>query len=111
MATVVNSTRPSVGQLIEAFNYDPKTGDLIWKQCKRHDRTGKRAGCQNNLGYTKVRILGFQTTAHRIAYAVSHGCWPVEVHHENIDPTDTRLANLHEVSRSRNLLLRRLLVA
>lgn len=43
-----------------------------------------------------------EMTAHRIAWFLHYGKWPVELDHKNLIRDDNRLENLREASRSQN---------
>lgn len=68
----------------QLFNYDPNTGQLMWK--KQDDRPkswnsrygGKAAGTYTNTGYSQIRISGNFYLAHRLIWLWNYGCWPEE---------------------------------
>lgn len=54
-------------------------------------------------GYKRGPILGRAYLAHRVAWAIYTGEWPVnDIDHINMDPADNRIANLRHASRSEN---------
>jgi hypothetical protein len=91
----------SIEYLRRAFEYRPDTGLLIDRQ------SGRAVGRRNWRGYVLVPLDGTSYLAHRIAWAVHHGCWPQEIDHKNGNPSDNRLENLRECTRGENQRNRR----
>ena len=86
------------------FSYDPKVGDLIWKN-PRTNRTkaGDRAGNLHTHGYIHVRINGKLYKAHRLVWKMVHGSDPVDqLDHINRIRSDNRISNLREASNVEN---------
>ncbi len=106
----------SVNTLRELLDYDADTGVLIWRWRDRswfktnqafsrwnHFFAGKPAlNSPHKSGYLHGMILYKLFLAHRVAFAIHKGYWPVTLDHINGDKTDNSLANLREVSRSIN---------
>jgi hypothetical protein len=66
---------------------------------------GKPAEVINTIGYAVIRIDGIQYLAHRLAWLVSSGSWPVDqIDHINGCRSDNRLSNLREVTNLQNNL-------
>ena len=95
----------------EFFDYDPDTGNLIWKLGRV--RAGQIAGTRKvgNKGkpseryYLCVAIAGRQFRAHRVVYEMMTGV-PVppgmEIDHKDGDSLNNRWANLRLATRSQN---------
>jgi hypothetical protein len=96
-----NDQRPgavSIERLRELLSYDPNTGALRWK-ARRHRRKVKRESAQ----YVRIQIEGRLYQAHRVAFAIHYGRWPLpEVDHADRDQSNNRIRNLREATRSQN---------
>lgn len=83
------------GFVREYFDYDPETGDLIWKKRRgKYGRVGAVAGCQTKAG----RIVGFGGKlfqAGRLVWVWHHWVWPSgSVRYSDRNPCNTRIENL-----------------
>lgn len=100
----------------EAFDYDPVTGILTWKQRPRHhfntDRgwklcntkfAGKPCGNLSGCGYMTVEIAGVSFRLHRVIWLWCHGTLPEMVDHLNHDKLDNRIHMLRAASRTQNM--------
>lgn len=113
---------PTVDRLKRLISYCPVSGEMTWKirpetefKSNRYPASrianlwnkqwvGKRCGCDNGSGYIVTRIDGISIKAHRIAFAIHHSRWPVDmIDHINGIKSDNRISNLREVTRSQNL--------
>lgn len=110
--------------LQELLRYDPATGQLFWKKrgtewftdgansadhnaAKWNARfAGKEAINSKSAshGYCDGAILGVGVLAHRVAFAISYGRWPVGVDHIDGDRRNNRLTNLREADQAENML-------
>lgn len=113
---------PSPRVLRRLLSYDPETGELRWKvrpvwmfKGSPFDKRRARAESWNTrfagkpalasvapIGYMRGSILGIQLYAHRVAFALDRGYWPLNVDHISGDQLDNCRANLREVTRSQN---------
>jgi len=106
---------PTRSEISVYLDYDPETGVFIWKtRSKLHfvnarawstwnaRFAGKVAGNQCAGRYRNI-CLGYRTfQAHRLAWLIVHGEWPVHIDHINGDKGDNRIANLRSVSNAEN---------
>lgn len=99
---------PSINRLKQCLSCDFETGTLTWKP--QPDRTkqwnarysGKPALTASlRGGYRHGQVDRVKLRAHRVVWALYHGRWPSqEIDHINGNPSDNRIENLREVSRS-----------
>lgn len=117
--------------LREAVNYDATSGILVWKKarpewfskvdairkgcpltitpetlCKRWNTQHSGRVAFNSVsiqGYFVGKFLQTQLRAHRVAWAVFYGTWPLDIiDHTNRDKKDNRIENLRDVSVQKN---------
>ena len=91
--------------LQDLLTYDPKTGNLIWKQrVSDKVRPGNVAGSTRKDGYRTITIQGNRLLAHRVIWAIHKGEWPAQnIDHINGNPSDNRIENLRDVSQRENI--------
>jgi hypothetical protein len=88
--------------------YDPETGRLTWRIDKGRAKAGDEAGKVTPAGYRYFELHDRKHMAHRVAWLLVHGVWPVfDLDHISGDKADNRLANLREATRSQNCMNRR----
>lgn len=95
---------PTIDRLHEVLEYNPFTGDFHWL-VKRNNyvNCGDLAGSASGK-YWYICLDGKSIPAHRIAWAMTYGAWPVKhIDHIDGDPGNNRISNLRDVSRSENL--------
>lgn len=91
-------------ELKRQLRYDPETGEFTWLITKPGVRSHKRAGKTRPNGYKLISIDYTHYYSHRLAWLYMYGVWPTgDVDHINRNPSDNRIANLREVTRSLNL--------
>lgn len=91
-----------IERLRKILSYDPETGVFRWTS---GERAGTVASSLNaTTGYVRIRALGKQFLAHRLAWAFVNGAKPSGcLDHINCDKTDNRIENLREATVSQNM--------
>lgn len=97
-----------VERVMEAFAYDPDSGVLTWAISRRgHAKPGDVAG-HATRGYWSTKLDGQTLMVHRIAWAITHGRWPIgDIDHKDGNPSNNRISNLRECTRAENMQNRR----
>jgi hypothetical protein len=99
---------PSAVYIRERLDYDPATGDILWRRCPKmpvqwNGRwAGKVAGTVS-AGYRAICIDRVKHQSHRLAWLIVSGEWPTDqLDHINGDRSDNRFSNLREVCDAEN---------
>lgn len=119
IAAITNGNADIVRRLLD---YDPLTGLLRWRartldmftdgahsaerNCAKWNNhyAGAVAGSPSGNGYLTIVIFGRRHQAHRLAWLIMTGKWPVaDIDHENLDRADNRWSNLRHASHSQNM--------
>ena len=104
--------------LRECLEYDPLTGDFIWRARPVHhfkdasyqtrwnsryagNATGIISSISSN-GYLRISIDNKKYYSHRLAWIITKGEWPQHVDHIDGCRTNNKLSNLRSVNRSEN---------
>lgn len=98
----------------QLLRYEPETGKLFWRTRDTQNGdaraikifntryAGKEAGHIRKDGYILISLGGTPTLAHRIAFAIVEGIWPIEIDHDDRDPSNNRWINLADIGRKAN---------
>ena len=92
--------------LIEYLQYNSETGVLIWIKSPAHTiKVGTRAGYNSGHGYLKIGFKGKLYYAHRLAWYLHYGKWPINnIDHINGIRNDNRISNLRDITQQQNSL-------
>ena len=107
---------PTIEEIRELLDYNPDTGDLIWryrdpsmfKDASKANAWNKRfagvvAGGEGVNGYRVVMIRPRLHKAHRLAWAHYYGSWPENmIDHIDGDRKNNSISNLRDVTNSAN---------
>jgi hypothetical protein len=89
--------------LKKQLEYNSETGDFRWLVDKNRVLAGSIAGNIRVTGYRRIRVLGRQYAAHRLAWFYVTGEWPSGwIDHIDCDPTNNAFANLRLATPSQN---------
>lgn len=113
---MATDTMPDLAILLEAFLYDPETGELWWRERPLHHfknsdyqgrwnrrRAGTQAGYTEPDRYSFVALFNKHHYVHRIIFKLMTGRAPaVEIDHINCQKSDNRWINLREATKSQN---------
>lgn len=89
-------------RLKELLDYNPETGEFIWKVKRKRVEIGDVAGCVDLQGYQAIGIDNKLHRAHRLAWLYVYGQLPNMIDHINGNRRDNKIENLRLVNRSQN---------
>jgi len=90
-------------EVLKRFSYDETTGDLIWKTHRqRPDLIDTVAGSTHD-GRKQIYLNCKKYWAYRLVWLFHHGYIPDMIDHIDGDPTNNRIENLRECTKSENL--------
>ena len=97
--------RPDINRLKEMLCYNPATGCFTWIRSPRNrTHAGEKAGFHNDQGYMIVSVDGYKFRLHNLAWAFTHGQFPVnQIDHINRVRDDNRITNLREACQVINM--------
>lgn len=89
----------------ELVSYDPDTGVFTWNVTRAGTaKAGNPAGTVSSQGYVDLKLDGRRYKAHRVAWLLMTGAWPVgDVDHRDGSRLNNRWKNLRDASRSLNM--------
>jgi len=89
-------------RLRKVLNYNPTTGKFRWRvTISSRALAGSVAGTYGRRGHNQIRIDGKLYQSSRLAWLYKTGRWPkLEIDFINRNRSDTRWANLREVTPS-----------
>lgn len=92
-------------RLLSLIAYDAATGILSWKaKPNRNMRVGSVIGRPNSWGHVSFGFMGRTWMAHRVAWFIHHGSWPVhQIDHIDGDKQNNRISNLRDVPQNLNM--------
>jgi hypothetical protein len=97
------NTKVSREEVAALLAYDPQTGLFTHKVNSHKRKAGTVTGRLDTKGYVRIRLLGYELKAHRLAWLLTYGAWPTaEIDHINGCPSDNRIINIRDVSVAEN---------
>lgn len=90
--------------LKSVIRYVPETGEFFWVRPKGGCANGRQAGTMREDGRRNIMIDGVGYRAHRLAWIYQYGVLPSgDIDHIDGDPSNNRISNLRDVTRSVNM--------
>lgn len=95
--------------LRQLLRYDPEAGRFWWMHRPNEPGSWNKKyankeafTCVSAQGYRVTTIMSRRYSAHRVAWAMTHGRWPRMIDHVNGARQDNRIVNLREVTDTAN---------
>jgi hypothetical protein len=101
-------TKPIPEEIREYIDYNPETGECVWKRVlpmSNHTKAGDEAGSLDKVhGYYQLRFSGKLYRLHRVVWYLHYGEQPGDKHidHINGNRSDNRISNLRLVTQQEN---------
>ena len=97
------NTKATYEEVSALLAYDEFTGLFTHRVAGHKRKMGATAGRLDSKGYVRIRLLGYEFKAHRLAWLLTYDGWPTaEIDHINGCPSDNRISNLRDVSVAEN---------
>lgn len=94
----------TVEQLKTVIRYEPDTGCFFSVVRRGKQQANTRCGGFHSNGYRLISVFNVRVWEHRLAWFYTTGSWPKNhIDHINGNPSDNRICNLRDVTRSINL--------
>ena len=104
IVTLVPSTNGDSVHYYSLIRYDKDTGDFVWSVSRPGASAGAIAGSVNKEGYRVIKLGRKPIRAHRLAWFLTFGVWPVaSIDHKNGIRDDNRISNLREADHATNM--------
>lgn len=92
----MNTSSLTAERLREVLDYNPETGNFVWKKrLSARAGVGEIAGVINGGGYRVIKIDKVLHLAHRLVWLYVYGEAPKVIDHMDGCPGNNRLSNLH----------------
>lgn len=95
----------TIAKLMNSLDYSPDTGEFHWKfKANRHVNKGDVAGSlHSGRGYRDIKIGGSMYRAHRLAWFLCNGEWPIgQVDHIDGNRDNNAISNLRVATNAEN---------
>lgn len=92
-----------VARVRDLLEYDPATGVFKWRVSRCRVTKGQQAGGLDSKGYVVIRVDGRKYPAHRLAWLMMTGEWPIDlIDHRDGSRANNVFDNLRSVDRVTN---------
>ena len=98
-----------IEKLKKLYSYNKETGKFVRLTSRGGNKIGSEAGRLMNNGYIFIGIDGKEYGAHRLAWLLEYGKFPLyEIDHKDRNRSNNAISNLREVTSSENNLNRKI---